>query len=322
MKGMKKMIDLLDEISRIGIVPVVVLNDAQKAVPVANALRNGGINCAEVTFRTAAAKESIKLMAEAFPDMLVGAGTVLSERQVDEAVLAGAKFIVTPGYNPTVVDYCIAEGIPIIPGCMDTNAIEMALEAGLDTIKFFPAEAAGGLKMLKALAGPYVNLKFMPTGGINEKNIAAYLAFKKVVACGGSWMITPDLIDAEKYDEITAMTKSAVAAVLGFELQQVIIGQSDGDGGSFETHKFGAIFGKANETAEGITFENLPVASAKDGLNMLVTGCNDISRSVYHLEKRGFHMDMDSAVYSDGRIMEICLEEKFGGFLIKLVNKS
>lgn len=206
---------ILEEIGRIGIVPVVVLDDAEKAVPTAKALRSGGINCAEVTFRTAAAEAAIKNITAALPDMLVGAGTVLTTEQADRAAAAGARFIVTPGYNPRVVDHCIARGIPIVPGCMDTHAIELAIEAGLDTIKFFPAEAAGGLPMMKALAGPYTGLKFMPTGGINADNLTEYLSFNKVVACGGSWMVKSALIEEERYDEITRRTKEAVALVHG-----------------------------------------------------------------------------------------------------------
>ena len=191
------MSELLNEISKIGIVPVVVLEDADKAVGVAKALQKGGINCAEVTFRTAAAEESIKNIAHACPDMLLGAGTVLSIEQVDRAVAAGAKFIVTPGYNPSVVDYCVSKEIPVVPGCMDTNAIEMALEAGLDTVKFFPAEAAGGLKMMKALAGPYTNLKFIPTGGVDNSNIDEFTAWEKIYAIGGSFFVKDALAKME-----------------------------------------------------------------------------------------------------------------------------
>ena len=213
--------ELLNKISKIGIVPVVVLDDADKAVSVANALQKGGIDCAEVTFRTAAAEEAIQNIARECPDMLLGAGTVLTTAQVDAAVRAGAQFIVTPGYNPDVVNYCVSKEIPIVPGCMDTNAIEMALAAGLDTVKFFPAEQAGGVKMLKALAGPYVNLHFMPTGGINKDNLTEYLAFKKVVACGGSWMVKKDLIENDDYDGIADLAQEAVMRMLDFRVVHV-----------------------------------------------------------------------------------------------------
>lgn len=210
--------EILEKISNIGIVPVVVLDDASKAAKVAEALLDGGIDCAEVTFRTEAAEESIKNISKAFPDMLLGAGTVLTTAQVDRAIAAGAKFIVTPGYNPEVVDYCVGKGVPIVPGCMDTNAIEMALAAGLDTVKFFPAEQAGGVKMMKALSGPYVNLHFMPTGGINRENLRSYLAFDKVVACGGSWMVKKDFIANEQFDEIANLAREAVMTMLDFRV--------------------------------------------------------------------------------------------------------
>ena len=209
---------VMEKISCMGIVPVVVIDDADTAVLVAEALLRGGIRCAEVTFRTAAAEESIRRIKTSCPDLLLGAGTVLSMEQVDKAVSAGAEFIVTPGYNPNVVNYCVERQIPVIPGCMDTNAIEMALEAGLDTVKFFPAEAAGGLNMLKALSGPYVNLKFMPTGGISQLNLREYLAFRKVVACGGSWMVKGDLIKKGRYDEIERLSREAIDGMLNLRI--------------------------------------------------------------------------------------------------------
>ena len=205
--------ELLNKISKIGIVPVVVLDDADKAVSVAKALQKGGIDCAEVTFRTAAAEEAIQNIARECPDMLLGAGTVLTTAQVDAAVRAGAQFIVTPGYNPDVVNYCVSKEIPIVPGCMDTNAIEMALAAGLDTVKFFPAEQAGGLNYIKAIAAPYVGMKFMPTGGINAKNVRDYLACDKIFACGGSWMVKGDLVKSGQFDKIQELVKEAVEIV-------------------------------------------------------------------------------------------------------------
>ena len=208
------MSELMERISNIGVVPVVVINDPKDAVPAAEALYKGGIDVAEVTFRTAAAEESIKLISEACPDMLVGAGTVTTTEQVDRALKAGAKFIVTPGFNPNVVNYCVSNNIPIVPGCMDTNAIEMAIEAGLDTVKFFPAEQAGGLKMMKALAGPYTSLKFMPTGGINMDNMNEYLAFKKIICVGGSWMIKADMIDKGQFDKITEISRETINRML------------------------------------------------------------------------------------------------------------
>lgn len=205
--------EVLKQINEIGIIPVVVLDDAKDAKPLAEALCAGGLPCAEVTFRTEAAEECIRIMASEYPDMLVGAGTVLTTDQVDRAVAAGAKFIVSPGLNPRIVKYCVEKGILITPGCSNASDIEIALENGLEVVKFFPAEPAGGLNMIKALAAPYVNVKFMPTGGINAKNVRDYLAYNRIIACGGSWMVKADLIKNGEYDKITAMCKEAVEIV-------------------------------------------------------------------------------------------------------------
>ena len=205
--------ELLKQIECMGILPVIKLNDAKDAVPLAKALCEGGLPCAEVTFRTDAAKESIAVMTKAYPEMLVGAGTVLNTEQVDEAVEAGAKFIVSPGLNPDTVEYCVKKGIPILPGCSSPSDIEQAIKYGLDVVKFFPAEAAGGLKAIKAMAAPYSQIRFMPTGGINTKNLADYLSCDKILCCGGSWMVKGDLVSAGKFDEIEKMTKDAAELV-------------------------------------------------------------------------------------------------------------
>lgn len=199
------------QIAECMIVPVVVLEDEKDAGPLAKALCEGGIPCAEVTFRTDAAEESIRVMTEAYPDMLVGAGTVLSTQQVDRAVAAGAKFIVSPGFDPEVVDYCIEKDIPVFPGCVTPSEVAQAVKRGLKVVKFFPAEQFGGVSTIKALAAPYVGLKVMPTGGINEKNLEEYLNCRAVVACGGSWMVKGDMIRAGEFDKIKELTQRAVA---------------------------------------------------------------------------------------------------------------
>lgn len=205
--------DTLVQIGKTGIVPVVVLNNASDAEPLAEALINGGLPCAEVTFRTEAAEDSIKLMSKKFPEMFVGAGTVLTTEQVDRAIGAGAKFIVSPGFNPKVVEYCLKNNYPITPGIMTPTELEMALGFGLDVVKFFPAENAGGLKMIKAMSAPYTMMKFMPTGGINAANVGDYLACDKILACGGSWMVKGDLIKEGNFAEIEKLTAEAAAIV-------------------------------------------------------------------------------------------------------------
>lgn len=205
--------EILKKIREVGIVPVVVLDDAKDALPLAQALCDGGLPCAEVTFRTDAAEESIRRIREQFPDMLVGAGTVLTTDQVDRAVAAGAAFVVSPGLNPRIVKYCVGNDILILPGCANPSDIEQALENGLEAVKFFPAEPAGGLKMIKAMAAAYTEVKFMPTGGISPDNVKDYLAYDRILACGGSWMVKGDLIHAGDFDRIRELAREAVGIV-------------------------------------------------------------------------------------------------------------
>lgn len=205
--------EVLEKLGQYGIVPVVVLNDSKDAEPLADALCEGGLACAEVTFRTEAAAESIKIMSEKHPEMLVGAGTVLTIEQVDEAVAAGAKFIVSPGLNPEVVKYCLDKNIAITPGVVTPSEMEQAIELGLNIVKFFPAEPSGGLSMIKAVSAPYTMLKFMPTGGINPGNVKEYLKSDKIFACGGSWMVKGDLVNAGDFDKIKELTKEAADIV-------------------------------------------------------------------------------------------------------------
>lgn len=202
--------EMEQRIEKMGIVPVVVLQDAKDAKPLAKALCEGGLPCAEVTFRTGAAGESIRIMTEEFPEMLVGAGTVLTTGQVDAAVLAGAKFIVSPGFDPEIVDYCLDKQIPVFPGCVTPSEIAQAVKRGLKVVKFFPAGQFGGAATIKALAAPYAGLKFMPTGGVSAANLKDYFGCKSVIACGGSWMVKGDLIAEGKFDEIRRLTEEAV----------------------------------------------------------------------------------------------------------------
>lgn len=201
--------ELYEQFHKLGVVPVVVLDEVKDAVPLAKALVEGGLPCAEVTFRTEAAAESIKVMTQAYPEMLVGAGTVLTTEQVDEAVAAGAKFIVSPGFDPEVVDYCLEKNIPVLPGCITPSEVAQAVKRGLKVVKFFPAEQAGGIAMIKAMAAPYYNVKFMPTGGINPKNLKDYLSCDKILCCGGSWMVKGDMIQNGEFDKIQMLVKEA-----------------------------------------------------------------------------------------------------------------
>ncbi len=202
-----------DELRKYGVVPVVVLDDSKDALPLAKALVDGGLPCAEVTFRTSAAKEAIRLMVEAYPDMLVGAGTVLNIEQAKDAINVGAKFIVSPGFDDDLVRYCKENNIPVFPGVVTPTEVMKALKYDLKVLKFFPAENYGGLATIKALSAPFNNIQFMPTGGINSKNIKEYLANNKIIACGGSWMVKKELINEGKFDVIESLVKEAVSIV-------------------------------------------------------------------------------------------------------------
>lgn len=196
-----------------GVVPVVVLEDAKDALPLAKALTEGGLPCAEVTFRTDAAEESIRLIRREYPDMLLGAGTVLGIDQAERALEAGAKFIVSPGFDPQIVDDCLERDVPVFPGCITPSEVAQAVKRGMEVLKFFPAEQAGGLAMIKAMAAPYTMVKFMPTGGISEKNLKEYLECDKIICCGGSWMVKGSLIKNGEFGKIRKLVKEAVELV-------------------------------------------------------------------------------------------------------------
>lgn len=313
----------LVKLSQIGIVPVVALNDIKDARPLAKALCDGGLPCAEVTFRTDCAEEAIRVMTTEFPQMFVGAGTVLTTEQVDRAVGAGAKFIVSPGLNPEVVKYCVDKNIPVTPGCANPSDIEQALAFGLDVVKIFPAEAIGGLKLIKSMAAPYVNMKFMPTGGINAKNLNDYLAYDRIVACGGSWMVSGDLVKAGKFDEITALTKEAVKNMLGFRIKHIGINSPDDTTAASTANAFATMFGFDKNEAVGSYFcgEGVEVmkSQGKGSMGHIAVGCNSVDRAVYHLSAQGVEFDMDTALYNEkGAMKFIYLKGEFGGFALHL----
>lgn len=317
---------VLEEFSRIGIIPVIALDNADDAAPLAKALCDGGLPCAEVTFRTAVAEESIRIMSEQFPEMLVGAGTVLTTEQVDHAMNAGAKFIVSPGLNPKVVKYCIEKGIPVTPGCSNPSDVEAAIELGLDVVKFFPAEAAGGLSMIKSMAAPYTKMKFMPTGGINAKNLTDYLDFKKIIACGGSWMVNKDMIAAKDWNGITALTKEAVSVMLGFKLLHVGVNNTSGEAAAAESAKFATLLGENVTAKNNSIFVGSLIEMMKNpgrGTNgHICIQTNYLDRAIYHLEKRGFVFDESSFKYNDnGELTVAYLKDEIAGFAVHFNQK-
>ncbi len=318
--------EVLQRLEKIGIVPVVVLNDAKDAAPLAKALCDGGLPCAEVTFRTDAAEECIKIMTTEFPEMFVGAGTVLTTEQVDRAVAAGAKFIVSPGLNPKVVKYCVDKGIPVTPGVTSPSQVEQAIELGLDVVKFFPAEAAGGLNMIKSMAAPYTKMKFMPTGGISAKNINSYLAFNKIIACGGSWMVSGDLVKAGAFDEITKLTREAVMTMLGFEIRHVGINCENEAEATEVASTFEAMFGFQQKVGNSSIFAGTAVEVMKTPFlgakGHIAIATNSTFRAVAYLESLGYEFDMSTAKYdANGKVTIVYFKEEVGGFAIHLVQK-
>lgn len=317
---------VLEQISKIGIVPVIKIDDVEKAVPLAKALVDGGIPCAEVTFRTAEGEEAIRRMAKEVPGILLGAGTILTTEQVDRAVDAGAAFIVSPGLNPKVVKYCVDKGIPITPGCANPSDVEQAIELGLEVVKFFPAEQAGGIEYIKAMSAPYVNMRFMPTGGVSAANLNNYLAFEKIIACGGSWMVKADLINDGKFDEIVALCKQAVITMLGFELKHIGINTANQEEALKAAKMFETLFGFAAKEGNSSVFAGSYVECMKEpylGKNgHIAIGTNSVDRAVAYLENKGFRFNQDSAKKNNkGKLTAIYLADEIAGFAVHLVQK-
>ncbi|MBR0464592.1 MAG: bifunctional 4-hydroxy-2-oxoglutarate aldolase/2-dehydro-3-deoxy-phosphogluconate aldolase [Clostridia bacterium] len=317
--------DMIQKIASLGIVPVIKLNDPEHAVPLCRALTRGGLPVAEITFRTAAAEESIRRVARELPDVLVGAGTVLTTQQADAAMAAGAKFIVTPGFNPEVVGHCVEKGYPIFPGCPTTSDIEQAIRFGLKVVKFFPAEAMGGLNTIKAVSAPYSDMLFMPTGGVNEDNLNTYLSFPKIIACGGSWMAKGDLIENGEFDKIEELTRSAVRKMLGFELAHIGLNCPDADEAAKTAERFSALFGWPYKPGNSSDFAGAYVeamkAPGRGSHGHIAVKCNSIPRARAYLEGQGFAFDESTLKLKNGKPNAIYLTEEIGGFAVHLLQK-
>ena len=318
--------EIYQKLYEIGIIPVIKIEDPNNAVPLAKALIDGGLPAAEITFRTACAAEAIKNITTAYPDMIVGAGTVLTPAQVDAAVEAGASFIVSPGLNPKTVAYCVEKNIPVIPGCSSPSDIEAALELGLDTVKFFPAEAAGGLPMLKAMSAPYGNIKFMPTGGLNEDNILSYLKFNKILCCGGSFMVKDDLVKAGEFDKIEELTRKAVKTLLGFEFAHIGINNPDNEAAVKGAETFCKLFGfSQRETSKsyfaGDAFE-LMMSKGPGTMGHIAIKTNFVDRAIAYFKRIGVEVDESTITYDDkGKPKFVYLKDEICGFAVHLVTK-
>ena len=312
--------ETLKRVYEIGIIPVIAIEDAAQAVPLAKALVAGGLPAAEITFRTAAAEDAIRAIVKEVPEMLVGAGTVLTCEQADRAIDAGATFIVAPGYDPNVTRHVIDKGGIMMPGTATAGEMQQAMNQGCDTLKFFPAEANGGVAMLKNIGAALKTAKWMCTGGVNAKNVNDYLGYDQIVAVGGTWMCKSDMIKAGKWDEITAICKEAVKTMLGFSLAHVGI-NCENEGEAEQTAKtLCTLFGFDYKPGNSSIFAGSAVECMKApylGKNgHIAIGTNNIDRAVYHLGRQGVEFDE-----STRKPKAIYLKGEVGGFAVHLVQK-
>ncbi len=313
----------IKELYRIGIVPVVALDDAADALPLGAALKKGGVSAIEVTFRTAAAADAIRLLTREMPELLVGAGTVLTKAQADAAIEAGAKFIVSPGFQPELVSYVLSKGVPMCPGTATPGEMEQAMALGLSAVKFFPAEQNGGAPMLKALSAPYRDLLFMPTGGVKLENLRTYLALDQVFACGGTWLATKDDIKAKAFDKITARTREAVKTMLNFRIKHVGINSKDEAEAKKTATLLCSIFDFDYNDTELSVFTGSAVEVMKfmgrGSLGHVAIGADNVDRAEYYLRQRGFSFDESTRrVDASGRTTFLYLKDEIGGFAFHL----
>jgi 2-dehydro-3-deoxyphosphogluconate aldolase/(4S)-4-hydroxy-2-oxoglutarate aldolase len=316
--------EALVKMGEIGIVPVVVIDDPKDAVPVAKALQAGGIPIAEITFRTAAAQESIQRICAEVPDVLLGAGTVLTVDQAKKAIAAGSKFIVAPGFNEKVVDYCLQNNVPITPGVSTGSEIEKALDKRIEILKFFPAEPLGGLKTLKALAGPYTSVMFYPTGGIGPENISEYAAYDRVFACGGSWMVKPELIGARRFDEITRLSKEAVDLVLGFEFAHMGINAKSEEEAMDYATCFKNLFSFSLKPGTSSIFASNAIELTKSigqgDHGHIAIRTNNLNRALAYLRKKGINMSGEIKM-KNGKPASAYVDIEIGHFAIHLLQR-
>ena len=317
--------EIFDRLYKIGIVPVVILNDAKNAVPLAKALEKGGIPTAEITFRTAAARSSIEQITKEVPGVLVGAGTVTSVAMAKEAIAAGAKYLVSPGLNQDVVKYCQDQGVPVLPGVSSPTEIEAAMGLGLETLKFFPAEQIGGRNMLAALASPYQNVKFIPTGGISVKNMNDYLELKNVLACGGSWMCPASLTDAQEFGQIETLCRQAVLAMHGFSLLHVGLNSADADEAKEKAEQFADMFSLPVTEFPGAYFAGSMMEIVKKPFlgahGHIAVRANNADRAIAYFESRGYRFRTEGLVKDEQGVLAVYFENEVGGFAIHLRRK-
>ena len=317
--------NILENFATSAIVPVVVLDDAKDAVATAKALLAGGVDVMEITFRTAAAADSIKAVAENCRDMLVGAGTVITLEQCKQAVECGAKFIVSPGFDEEVVRWCVENGIAVTPGCVTPSEIMAAMKLGLTVVKFFPAGVYGGLSAMKALSGPFGGIKFIPTGGVNGQNIGEFIAAPFIHAVGGSWVCPKADIAAGNFEKITELCKQARSAALGFEVAHIGLNCEDAEVASAVCEKLNEAFALTVKDGNSSMFASGGIEVMKSmylGKNgHIAIRTNSVPLAIAELAKKGFVCDMTTAKYKGGRMVAVYLKDEIGGFAVHLLQK-
>ena len=317
--------NILNQLSNIGIIPVVVIDHAEDSVFVAEALLAGGINVMEITFRTADAMDAIKNVVDNCPDMLVGAGTIITLEQCKTAVEAGARFIVSPGLDEEIVKWCIKNNIVVIPGCVTPSEIMIAMKYNIKIVKFFPANAYGGLNTIKALSGPFNGIKFIPTGGINAQNVGEYISLPFICAVGGSWVCPRSDIAERNFEKISALCVESRQNLLGYEVAHVGLNMQDDAVAQSVADEFFSTFGFAIKNSRSSLFASNSIEVMKNpylgkhGHLAIRTNCIDIA--IIDLEKKGLKVDMRSAKYKEGRINAVYLKDEIGGFAIHLLQR-
>ena len=317
---------IAEHLEQYGVVPVIKLDNPELAVPLGNALSKGGLPIAEITFRADGASDVIRNMSESVPEMLIGAGTVVTINQVDEALAAGAQFIVAPGFNPEIVGYCVEKNIPVFPGINSPSQIESGLAQGLDVLKFFPAETSGGIAALKAMSAAYGNVRFMPTGGISSQNIGEYMRNEKVLACGGSWMVKADLIESGNFEEISILAGNAVLAAISFEFAHVGVNSQDDHEARVFSERFSSMFGVTSREGNSSYFigedEIEVVKSSGFGKNgHLALKVNRLSLAKSYLERNGVQFNDELTKYKNGREVALFLADEMNGFGVHLLQR-
>ena len=319
------MADILKKIHGIGIVPVIALENVEDAAPLAQALCSGGLPVAEVTYRTACAHDAMIEMKKACPQMLVGAGTVLTKEQVDSALDAGAEFIVSPGLNPEIVRYCQEKNVPILPGTANASDIEIAISLGLNTVKFFPAEPLSGIKMISALAAPYTQMKFMPTGGVSPKNMKDYLSNPKIIACGGTWMIDKKAMQEKNFAKIEELTRQAVREMLEIKIKHIGINVPTAEAKGTAEMMARLFQGVVSETSKGY-FGSPLIEVMNEGYHVgthghIAMGVSSTERAMAYFKALGYEFDEESVTYdAHGDAKFAYFKGEFAGFGIHLVN--